>query len=194
MRATYRRIPDINILPQEYRPRALSSLEWALIALLLVGVVLLPVSLRSFMDTRDTLAALESEQQRLVVATGKFSVQSQAADKLRQDMAALQVNLDKSKKVTEVLKAQRTDWGALLATTLVSVPSGIELTAVVRAPKVVTVEGVSRTGYPDIALYYNQLRAAPGVSKVTINKTLMIDGKDQGSLLSFNMSVTLVND
>lgn len=194
MRTTYPRFPDINILPQEYRPRVLSRLEWAIIALLLVAAVVLPLSLRSYLDARSHNSDLESERRRLVVAFDKLSSQTQEADKLRQEVSALQASLDTSKKVREALRIQRTEWGALLVPLLVSLPSGVELTSMVKAPKVITIDGVSRSGFPDLALYYSQLKTAPGVARVTITKTTVTEGKDVGSLLTFTLSIELVND
>ncbi|MBI2918426.1 MAG: hypothetical protein HYY01_10585 [Chloroflexi bacterium] len=194
MSATYPRFPDVNILPQEYRPRGLSRVELAIIAVLLIAAVVLPLSLRSYLDARSHISELRAEQQRITTAAARLVPQTQQADKLRQEVSALQANLDRSKKLREALRVQRTDWGPLLVPLIVSLPSGIELTSVVRAPKLVTVEGVSRAGFPDVALYYSQLNAAPGVAGVTITKTNITESKDLGNLLTFNVSIELVNE
>lgn len=194
MSATYPRFPDINILPQEYRPRGLSRADLAIIALLVIAAVLIPLSLRTYLDTRAHVSDLESERERLVAALGQASAQTQEADKLRQEVSALQANLDKSRKVRETLRSGRTEWGPLLVPLLVSLPSGIELTSVVKTTKVVTLDGLSRGGFPPVALYYQQLKTAPGVASATITKTTISETKELSGLLTFSLSIELVNE
>lgn len=192
MSAPYPRLPDINILPLEHRPRRLTPLEGGLAVLALMGILLLPWSLQPYLDARSDISTLRSEHQRLLAAADALAPQIQAGEKLRQEIAALEARGQAQSKVREFLQGRRLEWDRLLSNLLVALPAGVELTSVAKGVNDITVEGISRLGFDGVAQYYNQLKATPGVSRVTVTRTAAVGGPGAGGGLSFTLSVELV--
>lgn len=184
----------INILPEEYRKRYLTWREGALLAMLLVGLVALVFSLQRLSDQREKTSALRAEERRLTTAIRALAPQGPQAEQLRQEIARLQATLAKARKERGAILAPRFNWEALLPRVFVSLPRGIELTAIERTPGRLVIAGASYEGFSALEQYYNQLVGAPGVAKATVDRADLTDVDGADSYLLFNLTMTLAGD
>lgn len=194
MRAIPTRIPDVNILPEEYRWRLLTRLLGGALLVLIAGSVLAYFSFNNLTGIREEQSPLRTEHRRLLAAADELSPQFQQAKSLLQEITKLKEDLQKNRNARQTVLSQQREWQALLPPIFVSLPSDIELQSLTQSGTLIGITGVSQGGYPSIAQYYHQLQAISGVERVTIDRTEVKQEKEGRSYHVFELTLQLRED
>lgn len=191
MKASYGHLPDMDILPKQYRWRIITRQQAALVVVLLVLIAGGFSLYQNRLVQQQELDALRTELGRLALAADALAPQVKQAQTLRQEITALKSEWEGVRKAQETYQGQRVDWAALLQTVYLNPPQDVRLKSVVKKGDLLTVEGSSFAGHAAIARYHEQLVAAPQVVYVDINKVEVVRDPQAGQYIYFNMDIQL---
>lgn|GEM_PF-2228363 len=191
MKKTPKQFPDINILPTEYRERRLTPFRAVLLLLILVCLISGYNLVQARVAASSDLATLEKELQRLTLAADKLAPKLKEAQQMQKDIDALKERVEKVKEAQMMIQGQRLDWFSLLQPLLLSPPKGIELYSINYQGLNLKVNGGSHAGYEAIFQYSDQVKEAPSVSQVFIDRVELRETEKGKSFLSFGLTLKL---
>ncbi len=191
MKKTHKQFPDINILPTEYRERRLTPFRAVLFLLILVCLILGYNLVQARVAASSDLATLEKELQRLTLAADKLAPKLKEAQQMRKDIDALKERIEKIKEAQMIIQSRRPDWFSLLQPLLFSPLLGIELYSINYQGLNLKVNGGSYAGYEAIFRFSDQVKEAPSVSQVFIDRVELRETEKGGSFLSFSLTLKL---
>ncbi len=183
--------PEINILPEEYRPRLLTLFQWVLIGVILAGLIFSYFSLQSRGEAASELAELKAELHQLQEASSKITPELEQIKKLEAEIKDLKARLEKLKQAQAVMQSKRPDWASFLSPLFLSLPEGLKLSSITQEGLNISIEGVSYAGYKPIVEYYEHLKKLPSISSVFANNMEFKSGKEGKSSLTFSLTVKL---
>jgi len=191
VKKTPKQFPDINILPTEYRERRLTPFRAVLLLLILVCLISGYNLVQARVAASSDLATLEKELQRLTLAADKLAPKLKEAQQMQKDIDALKERVEKVKEAQMMIQGQRLDWFSLLQPLLLSPPKGIELYSINYQGLNLKVNGGSHAGYEAIFQYSDQVKEAPSVSQVFIDRVELRETEKGKSFLSFGLTLKL---
>ncbi|RLC71901.1 MAG: hypothetical protein DRI26_04150 [Chloroflexi bacterium] len=110
---------------------------------------------------------------------------------MQKDIDALKERVEKVKEAQMMIQGQRLDWFSLLQPLLLSPPKGIELYSINYQGLNLKVNGGSHAGYEAIFQYSDQVKEAPSVSQVFIDRVELRETEKGKSFLSFGLTLKL---
>ena len=189
------RLAQINILPAEYRRRLLSTLQLALILLILVEAAGFYYVQQTRAGARQEVARLQADQVRIGFDVTQLEPLLAEANTLRGQVSELEAQVAKLKSGTGNIQAQRVDWPAILGPLATQLPEGMSLTSIDKVGSKFNIAGVSTKGAEAVNLYHQQLTRSPQIKKVTIQdmRTRLVQGKPPAVIFTILVEAA-VND
>ncbi len=186
-RQDYRRVPNPNFIPPEYRTRILPSRQLSLRLLLVVMIAGGAFIVTNLYQQRSALqASIESAQRKVQQADKNLA----AANAKKEDAKKLQATLEALKTQNEAIKQdwalamERTDWSQVMATLFHSKSEGVRLLSITKQGTTqVTVAGTA-VDYVALLRFRDELLAAPIVARV-----ISLSSNKAESSLSFSLVV-----
>ncbi len=168
-RQDYRRVPNPNFIPPEYRTRILPSRQLSLRLLLVVMIAGGAFIVTNLYQQRSALqASIASAQQKVQQADKNLA----AANAKKEEAKKLQATIEALKNQYEVMKQdwglgkEQADWPRVMATLFHSKPEGVQLRSVAKQETTqVTVAGTAMD-YAALLQYRDQLLSSPVISRV----------------------------
>ncbi len=184
-RQDYRRVPNPNFIPPEYRTRLLPSRKLMLRILLVVMIAGGAFIVTNLYQQRSALqASIESAQQKVQQADKDLA----AANAKKEDATKLQATLEALKTQNEAtrqdwaLAMDRADWSRVMATLFQSESEDVQLRSITtQGNNQVTVAGTA-VDYVALLLFQNKLQASPIISRV-----ISLSSNKAESSLSFSL-------
>ncbi len=173
MKQAYQRIPNFNILPEEYRRPILSTLQVCLILVIVAAATFSYFGYQNRAESKANVADLEEELSQLQKDLGEIGEISSLADQAKE----LQSKLDGIEEA-----GQQVDWSALIS--LLQSASGIQVDSIIQEGELelkVVGKADDRTAFDQ---YTERVGASPQVSGVSFEKREKI-----GSSWFFEMRV-----
>lgn len=136
-------IPEINILPEEYRRPAISSLTWFLLLVVLGSAfaiyTLYPLWAQVRFELARTENQLKAEQQELK----RLQAVEPQAKELKETIAKLEARKKDLLTSWEIFQKSRVNWRLILDAIQGSVPKGVTIDALSQKETTVTVHGLA---------------------------------------------------
>jgi Tfp pilus assembly protein PilN len=161
-------VPELNLLPEQYRRRARLTLRSSLLL-----IVLLELLLAAYIyQAQQELTTYGLQQLRARLA-GRPDATVQRVASLQETLAKLEKERTQIEKGLQEIKTLTKDWGTLLNTFLTSAPQGTRITLLRQLTNSVSLTGVA----PSVSLvnsYREALLKAEGIAAVVV-RTLSQD-------------------
>ncbi len=186
------RLTQINILPAEYRRKLISTLQLALVLIILLEGAGLYALQQRRADSQDENTRLERDQTRISRSIADLDSLVAEAVALQNEVAVLEAAVSKLKSGQDRVQAQRLDWPEVLRPLVLEMPEGLSLTSVENVGSAFNVAGVSIGSADPVNRYHAQLVRSPQVTRVTIQTMKTVTSESNPPYIVFTMLVEVV--
>ncbi|MBI4234371.1 MAG: PilN domain-containing protein [Chloroflexi bacterium] len=133
------RVPELNLLPEQFRRRVAPTLrQWFYLA------ILFEVLIAVLVYQSKGQASVQGAQQMLTSFRAKEDIQEQRIQRLQASLVQLQTELQQLKAGRQELLQRNTDWALLLDELFKSAPVGTEILTVRQVGQGITISGLSK--------------------------------------------------
>ena len=170
-----RTVPDMNLVPPEYRRRLVSRAGLLLLLVALVGLALLWPLSRAFAGARESLSVQQARLEDLKRQEGKLLALEPEVKELRALLDKEEQRLRELQGDYQAFQEGRVDWPRLLGVVVERVPQGVGLRSLVQKGGNLEVKG-SAGSLPLVARYGQALNESGLFASVQTSLEL----EDQG--------------
>lgn len=165
--STSANIPDINLLPQEYRQPVLSRRQIGLIFLIVVLLAGTLVIYQSKSSTSTDIARMESEMSEVQEQLESLEEKEKEAQHLREQIEDARQQLEQTKQAEELISSRKVNWASFISYFFSSASQAINLQSVSTNEAGFLVEG-SSTPPGAVWPYYENLSDTPEIAIVEV--------------------------
>ena len=176
-------IPDINILPEEYRRPAISSLTFMLLLIVLFSVFgmykLLPLRSQAAAERTSLEVSLAANQQEL---KSLQALEPQVKD-LKDTIAKLESTKQDYQSAWDIFQKNQVKWRLILDGIQGTIPQGVTIDSVLQKEFTVTVHGLA-PNLNSVLTYANTLRLLSLTQDLGVTYEIRPEGN-----ISFNLNL-----
>ena len=157
---------DLDLLPGEYRRRALSGRSMLLILVAVLALLPLYPMVQAKHNMGTETAQLQSNLKRMKAQTAELKVNEAQVKSLQAAVADAQQRLSAMQKDYKALDDGRVNWQPVLNTVYSALPSTVAIEQIVQQGAKLTVQGKAQS-YEAIVAYAKQLRESGSFTGVS---------------------------
>lgn len=183
------RLTQINILPEEYRQRAFSRVQLALVAVILLEVAGFYLVQQQHTSTQAKINQLERQQTTISRSTSELESLVIEAEAFRTEDTALEAAVTQLRSGEVQIQKRRIPWPELLRPLVLDLPDGLSLTSVEKVGTSFLIAGASLNNADALNRYHAQLVASPVIKEVAIQTMKTVSKEGQPPVVVFTLSV-----
>lgn len=152
----YAQIPNISLLPEEYRRPLISILQLCLILVILAALIGAYFALQGKSSQEAGVAGLEAEISRLETEIETSAATAEQAEEISREIDEAGQDLDRARESREYISSEQVSWSKPVLLLFNSLPSGVMLSSVTQDGLKLSIRGTS----PDtesLFLYHDRL-------------------------------------
>jgi len=189
MNAPTYRLTQINILPEEYRRKAFSTVQLVLAVAVVIEILGLYVVQQQRTSIQNDIKALERQQTSISRNTSQLEPLVIEAEALRTEASALESAVAQLRSGEVQIQDRRIAWPELLKPLLLDLPDGLSLTSIEKVGDTFLIAGASQENAEALNRYHAQLVASPVIKEVAIQTMKTVTREGQPPAVVFTLSV-----